>query len=305
MAICYFDKYCRGRRMVFLPAAGAPLVRRRRDRDPASTGIRLLDGQRAATGPALRMRELGAILGRRRPRRHADRPAPGERDSPGDSASPGGYPPGTPQCRRLVRPAQSARLAAGPGPPGRLHPGVVRGGRTSRRGLALVLPAPWLRGRLPAAAADLRGGRRGADHPGPAGHRHPGGAAAQDRAARRGGGGGGPHRRRRAGAGAGAGYRIRSSTVRRGLRRPLPDSGRAGRASCAGCGATERPYSRASAGKAADLAGLPGPKACTGRPDGRGAVAVAPAPGRTTATAWPRAATTRPPPGRPAASRGT
>ena len=62
--------------------------------------------------------------------------------------------------------------------------------RRSRLRHGLVDRAPLLRGRLPAAAADLRGGRGRADHPGPAGHGHPGRAAAQDRSARRGGGGG-------------------------------------------------------------------------------------------------------------------
>ena len=75
MAICYFDEYAR--------VDGEWFFSRRRERhwyaadvtaDAAVKGIRRLGGQRG-TGAARRVRKLGAVLGRRRPRRHADHSA--------------------------------------------------------------------------------------------------------------------------------------------------------------------------------------------------------------------------------------
>ena len=63
MAICYFDEYAQGgRRVVLLPAAGAPLVRGGRYPDPAVGGLRRLGRQQRA-GAAGRVRLVGAVLG--------------------------------------------------------------------------------------------------------------------------------------------------------------------------------------------------------------------------------------------------
>ena len=294
MAICYFDEYAR--------VDGEWFFSRRRERHWYAADV---------TGHARNQRDspAGRAAGSRRcpasssswarfwdgdPRAATLTTAPAPAERPGEG-------------RRLVRPAQSARLAAGPGPAGRLHPGAVRGGRTPRRGLAVVLRAPRLRGRLPAAAADLRGGRGRADHPGPAGHRHPGRAAAQDRAARRGGGGGGHHQRRPAGAGPGRrlpGAGVRA--VRHGLHRPVPDPGSAGRRAAPAVGATAASPRRQYSNGCRSGWATRGRRAPGGR-DGwaRGCSPWPPVPGRPTGTAWPRAATTRPPPGWPAGCRRT
>ena len=232
-----------GRRVVLHPAAGTPLVRGRRDPRPAGRGVRRLGRQRPA-GAAGGVRVVGPVLGRRRPRRHADR-GTGRRRAAGPARRARGRRArgrrGTGWCgehRRLVRPAQPAAVAAGPGPAVRVHPGVVRGSRTARRGLRVVLRAPRLRGRLPAAAADLRGRGRGPHVPGPAGHRDPHRAAAQDRPAGGGSRGRGHHQRRAAGAGPAGpatGCRSSSCSARTTARGTAASTGRS--ASYAGCGA--------------------------------------------------------------------